>query len=171
MNTVLYNEVPGYKFGDWKKYARHTDKEIAGFFGPYRWLSNFEVGIVYFEGLDYASVECAYQAAKYHPDERAIIRALGPTEAKKYSREHPMELTSKEWNEMRDEVMIECVSSKFMRSRRLRNLLIETGDKHLEETNHWGDTYWGVCQGKGQNRLGEILMATRSYWKTLLKHG
>ena len=25
----------------------------------------------------------------------------------------------------------------------------------------WGDVFWGVCKGKGKNRLGRILMAVR----------
>ena len=37
------------------------------------------------------------------------------------------------------------------------------GDKHkaYEETNHWNDTYWGVCNGVGQNMLGRMLMFIR----------
>jgi predicted NAD-dependent protein-ADP-ribosyltransferase YbiA (DUF1768 family) len=33
------------------------------------------------------------------------------------------------------------------------------------EGNSWGDTYWGVCKGKGQNKLGHILMQVRSTFK------
>lgn len=27
--------------------------------------------------------------------------------------------------------------------------------------NHWHDTYWGVCDGAGENRLGKLLMQVR----------
>ena len=33
--------------------------------------------------------------------------------------------------------------------------------KILIEGNWWKDTYWGVCDGKGQNKLGELLMKVR----------
>lgn len=29
-------------------------------------------------------------------------------------------------------------------------------------SNHWGDKYWGICDGEGENRFGEILMKIRS---------
>ena len=43
----------------------------------------------------------------------------------------------------------------------LRNLLLATGDEELIEGNYWGDTYWGVCNGVGQNKLGKLLMQVR----------
>jgi predicted NAD-dependent protein-ADP-ribosyltransferase YbiA (DUF1768 family) len=39
--------------------------------------------------------------------------------------------------------------------------LLETGNLYIEETNTWNDTYWGVCGGKGRNKLGKILMVIR----------
>lgn len=39
--------------------------------------------------------------------------------------------------------------------------LLATGTRYLEETNTWGDTYWGVCEGKGLNMLGKTLMQVR----------
>ena len=43
----------------------------------------------------------------------------------------------------------------------LKIKLIQTGDAYLEETNSWNDTYWGVCDGKGENILGHMLMKLR----------
>jgi len=31
----------------------------------------------------------------------------------------------------------------------------------IEEKNSWGDTFWGTCEGVGQNHLGRLLMKTR----------
>ena len=45
--------------------------------------------------------------------------------------------------------------------------LLETGSKHLEEVNYWGDTFWGVHKndssepGVGENNLGRLLMEIR----------
>ena len=43
--------------------------------------------------------------------------------------------------------------------------LINTGDAILIEGNTWGDTYWGVCDGVGENRLGKLLMEVREECK------
>ena len=43
----------------------------------------------------------------------------------------------------------------------LRDKLIATGDAYIEETNNWGDEFWGVCHGFGENMLGKILMEIR----------
>ena len=43
----------------------------------------------------------------------------------------------------------------------LRSLLLATGNEELVEGNWWRDTYWGVCEGVGQNKLGKLLMQVR----------
>jgi GTP cyclohydrolase II len=44
----------------------------------------------------------------------------------------------------------------------LYNRLLATGDKYLEETNWWNDTFWGKnLKGEGENHLGQILMQVR----------
>jgi predicted NAD-dependent protein-ADP-ribosyltransferase YbiA (DUF1768 family) len=49
----------------------------------------------------------------------------------------------------------------------LSKMLLSTGNKYIEETNTWGDTYWGVCNGVGENNLGKILMSIRHCLLTL----
>ncbi len=51
---------------------------------------------------------------------------------------------------------------KFSPEMILSEMLEATGDAELIEGNHWGDTFWGVCNGVGQNNLGKLLMAIRS---------
>ena len=41
----------------------------------------------------------------------------------------------------------------------------DTNNEELIEGNTWNDTYWGVCNGRGQNHLGKILMKVRSLLK------
>lgn len=43
----------------------------------------------------------------------------------------------------------------------LNKKLIETKNYYIEETNNWHDYYWGVCNGVGQNMLGNMLMEIR----------
>ena len=48
---------------------------------------------------------------------------------------------------------------------KFKKLLLATGDRYIEETNTWGDTFWGVCNGKGENNLGKIIMKIRDTLK------
>lgn len=50
---------------------------------------------------------------------------------------------------------------KFAQNSDLRYRLLRTGDAYLEETNNWGDKFWGVCDGEGENHLGKIIMKVR----------
>ena len=44
----------------------------------------------------------------------------------------------------------------------LAQLLIDTDGHELIEGNWWRDFYWGVCNGKGENHLGKLIMAIRT---------
>ncbi len=89
------------------------------------------------------------------------LQMCTPQEAKAYGRKNP---TRDGWDRMKIDVMSSVVWDKFHRNIALREKLLATGDKYIEETNHWNDTFWGVCNGKGHNNLGKILMGIRSYW-------
>jgi ribA/ribD-fused uncharacterized protein len=146
-----------------RDYIIHDQENIKGFFGEFRWLSNFEPCKVVYEGLEYKSSENAYQAAKsLDPEVRLKFSQLSPSESKKMSK--LIELR-KDWEDIKISVMYDICLDKFTRNPYLGTKLIETGDKYLEESNHWKDTFWGVCDGRGQNHLGKILMQIRSIIK------
>lgn len=65
-----------------------------------------------------------------------------------------------DWEYIRVDVMTELVRKKFSQEP-LRSQLIATGDAELIEGNWWNDTFWGVCNGVGENNLGKILMKVR----------
>lgn len=134
---------------------------IDSFRGPYRFLSNFQSCIVYYEGLRYPTTEHAYQAAKsLDPKERAMVAAL-PTaaEAKKAGK---LVTRRPGFEDMKLKVMSELLLQKFSDlNPAMRDALIATGDEYLVEGNDWGDTYWGVCKGVGDNHLGRLLMEVR----------
>lgn len=171
MSHLISNEVPiegtYYKFSDWKLYSVHDDNNIRGFFGDYRWLSNFHECPVFFEGLLYRSSENAYQAAKVAADFRHHLQTCTPTESKKKWKKYSFIDDSKEeWDGRKYEVMSVILFDKFYRNPTLRKKLLETGDKYLEEKNHWNDCDWGVdVKHGGKNNLGKILTKIRSYWK------
>jgi ribA/ribD-fused uncharacterized protein len=66
-----------------------------------------------------------------------------------------------DWDSKKLEVMNWGVREKFNNDKTLKELLLSTGDLELIEGNQWKDTFWGVCNGKGKNHLGKILMEVR----------
>jgi N-glycosidase YbiA len=136
-----------------------TDNGIYGFFGDHRFLSNFHLCNVEFEGMCYPSSENAYMAAKTSDlNLKKVLQTMSPKKAKSYGRTVPLR---ENWDSIRLEVMEKVLLVKFSTNPSLREKLLETGDKYLEETNWWKDTFWGVCNGKGENNLGKILMKVR----------
>lgn len=140
---------------------------IEGFHNEFEFLSNFVPARVILDGVAYSTVEHAYQAAKsLDLNERIIIqKARGPGQAKKLGQL----LTCREdWETVKEHVMFELLIQKFSKSPFLEQLLA-TGDAYLEETNWWKDTFWGVCNGKGKNRLGHLLMEIRSHIQEIME--
>ena len=139
-------------------------EKIKSFTGENRFLSNFYPvpGGVFSKEDDilYPTVEHAYQAAKTEDRyKKMLIKQMSsPAEAKKYGRE--LDDIRNDWKFIREEIMYELCLTKF-RIGTLRTKLINTGNLELIEGNNWGDRYWGVCKGKGQNKLGKMLMKIR----------
>lgn len=141
-------------------YAFFNDKKVCGFFGTFRFLSNFWPAKVHYEGLDYPSVENAYQAAKYPLNQRAEFTSISAGQAKKLGKRAPID--QKEWDKKKLEIMAILVLQKFLNNDTLKDMLLATEDAYLEETNAWGDLWWGCDEdGIGENHLGEILMEVR----------
>lgn len=139
---------------------QHDDKNIKGFFDQYGWLSNFYEASVIHDHIKYYSTEAAYQAAKVlHPRNRKDFTCLSAAQAKRLGKSVTLRY---DWDKVKERVMYEVCLFKFTAHKYLQAELLATGDKYLEETNYWGDTYWGVCNGEGQNKLGETLMKIRS---------
>lgn len=147
---------------------------ITSFSGKYRWLSNFWPCPVEFQGLMYPTVEHAYQAAKtLDPKQRLELQHIAkPGDAKRYGQKVTLR---KDWGQVKVGVMKYLLREKFNnpagRNSDMKALLIETGDAMLIEGNHWGDTYWGVCRGKGENVLGRLLMQIREEVVSETDHG
>lgn len=134
---------------------------ITQFKGRYRFLSNFWNAPVMFDGTLYATLEHAYQAAKTHDaaGRRMISLAQTPGYAKRLGR--TVRIRS-DWEKAKLGVMEDLVRDKFTRHPVLGKWLVDTSPRMLIEGNSWGDTYWGVCGGVGENHLGHILMKIRS---------
>ena len=150
-----------------RDFVVHDEDNIKGFFGEFRWLSNFEVCDVMFDGLIYSSSEAAYQSAKTADmAERQYFIGMEPKLALRYGRAIEKTPTFRaDWHKVKYDVMCVVVFDKFYRNINLRDKLIATDNRYIEETNYWKDRVWGVCEGKGDNDLGVILMGIRRFWK------
>jgi len=132
---------------------------ITSFSEENRFLSNFYPCVVEMEGIEYPSVEHAYQAAKtLNVAEREEIVLLTAGQAKR--RGYRVTLRA-DWESIKLGIMEDLVRQKFNKEI-LREKLLATGDAELIEGNDWGDKFWGVCNGEGENWLGRILMKIRS---------
>lgn len=136
-----------------------TDAEILGFFKEHRFLSNFHLCDIEYEGIVYPSTEHAYQAAKsLDPDVRKQFLPLTCSKAKQLGRE--IEIRP-DWKDIKIDVMLALTRIKYYDHPDLMEKLLNTGERWLEETNYWGDIFWGVYNGKGENWLGKCLMRVR----------
>lgn len=139
-----------------------TKKElemIDNFSNEYQFLSNFYPETMEYKGEIYLSSEHAYQAAKAtnKEDKKKVMDAPTCHLSKKIGRSIKVR---KDWDNIKDQVMLKILRAKFS-DPELRERLIETDGEELVEGNNWGDTYWGVCKGKGKNKLGKLLMQVR----------
>lgn len=137
---------------------------ITSFSGPYRFLSNFWIVNLRIGDMHFISAEHAYQAAKsLDPQDWANISSIEtPGGAKRAGTKLKLR---PDWDEIKLDVMRVILEAKFTQNPNLMSALIDTGDEELIEGNYWGDTYWGVCKGVGQNHLGKLLMELRLQYK------
>jgi ribA/ribD-fused uncharacterized protein len=142
-----------------------------------RFLSNFFIAQTTFEGMIFPSSEHAFQAAKT-VDRITRIRFQNPKlPAIAAKRLGKLLAIRSDWDEVKQNVMLTVVRSKFSRPE-LGDRLLTTGNEMLVEGNIWHDVVWGNCVcnttedpkfGKkpgclepGRNLLGKILMRVRT---------
>lgn len=130
---------------------------IASFDGRHAYLSNFFETPVTIDGITYPTNENAFQALKCPERAREFVD-LTPGQAKRLGRRVALR---PDWDDVRLDVMYALNKQKFSENPALRERLLETGDRELIEGNTWRDTFWGVCNGAGENHLGRILMRIR----------
>ena len=131
---------------------------INEFRGKYYFLSNFSSAKVQYEGFMFENNEAAFQAQK-DLSQRSKFCNLPPNEAKRLGRRVNLR---KDWEDVKDKIMYEIVFNKFSQNPELKKKLLATNGEELVEGNTWNDQYWGVCNGKGKNMLGKILMRVRA---------
>jgi ribA/ribD-fused uncharacterized protein len=140
--------------------------DIKGFTGEFRWMSNFWPSPFEFnKNLFWPTVEHAYVAHKAHPKDLSKVYAriidMTPGQAKRYGRTFEMR---PDFDQLKLMLMQQLQIKKYSTNEDLLIKLIETGSVNIEETNTWNDTFWGVCNGVGENHMGKILMGIREHY-------
>lgn len=132
----------------------------------YSEFSNFAPYGISMGGVWWRTVEHFFQAQKFHDaGYRERIRlANRPKDAKALGMTRAVSLRA-DWEEVKDGIMLQAVTAKFETHEKLARLLLSTGERMIVE-NAPMDAYWGCGpDGKGQNKLGRILMAVRDQLK------
>lgn len=132
---------------------------ISEFRNKYRFLSNFYPCVVKIDGIEYPTIEHAFQAMKVHDDDirEVVARQKTPGDAKRMGNTLPLR---HDWESTKLGIMERLLRIKFSKEP-LKTWLLGTNSEELIEGNYYNDYFWGVCNGKGENHLGKLLMKIR----------
>lgn len=152
---------------------RRTLKTIDKFDGEFSFLSNFyifdppiTIRLNSFNAIGNGEItvnntEAAFQAGK--SKEPLKYQNISPKEAKKAGRHERMSKIEKsQWDNYKKLVLMKQLLKLKFDNPDLQQKLIATYPEELIEGNYWHDTYWGVCEGVGENHLGKLLMEIRN---------
>ena len=131
----------------WTRYDKHG------------YCSNFWRVPIEIDGKVYPTTEYYFQAMKtLDPEEHEMVRNLPTPKEAKFAGYHVTLRPG--WEEFKEIVMLRALKLKFTQHPDLKVKLLSTGDAALHEDSPW-DKYWGYAKGKGQDRLGILLMQVR----------
>lgn len=139
---------------------------IKEFQKEYRWLNNFAPVKITLDNIDYYSVEHAYMSAKSDNIEWKKFCSDSENKAGDVKRKSKTLKVKDNWNEIKIQIMRECIKQKFNQEP-YKTKLLNTGTEYIQEGNMWNDKFWGVClkTNKGQNNLGKLIMEIRNQLK------
>lgn len=127
------------------------------------YCSNFYRAPILIDDEIWPTVEHYFQAQKSysHEDQAMILHCATPKEAK-FAGYHVK--LRPDWEKVKEDIMLRGLRAKFKQHSDLKEKLLSTGDAALHEDSPW-DKYWGYAKGKGQDRLGKLLMQVREELK------
>ena len=136
-------------------------------FDDYYEFTNFYLHPVWIDGHSWPTTEHYFQAQKFvgTPYYDYVRKLPFPRDAFKLSRD-PLasRWIRQDWHSVKEKVMLKALRVKFSDIDLKRKLLCTDKKKLVEHTSN--DSYWGDGgDGKGLNRLGELLMQVREELK------
>jgi len=134
---------------------------------PYGAFSNLFRRPFEFEGITFPTSEHAYQAGKARKPEVRDWLLAAPSPALVAMAAHGLYSWDirEDWAKIKFERMKRVLTAKFTQHDDLRELLLSTGQARLVESatvDNAVNRLWGEVNGKGQNKLGELLMEVRA---------
>lgn len=126
------------------------------FRNEYWFLSNMYPCKIRVNGLEFECAEACFQSFKTTDLElRKKFQKMNGFEAKKFGKKVKLR---PDWNDIRLEIMSRVIHAKFKQNDELGHKLAQISDEiEIVEDNKWHDTFWGRCNGIGENHLGRIL--------------
>jgi len=127
-------------------------------------LNNWSANTVTIWGRTFPTLEHAYHFRKFSDADpvvaKKIATAPSPWVAMQLAKKHKSKRRA-DWDEVKVGIMTELARAKVAQNTDVRDCLLATGDRQIIENSPW-DTEWGCGEdGKGQNRMGKILMQVR----------
>lgn len=134
---------------------------------PYGVFSNLFLRPILFENRIFPTAEHAYQAGKARKLEVREWMLSAPTPSLVAMAAHGLYTWDivAGWSNIKFERMKQVLLAKFTQHEDLRALLLSTGNCRLVEVgsvNNAVNRTWGEVNGKGQNKLGVLLMEVRA---------
>jgi len=129
---------------------------------PYGFFSNFSAHPIFIDSERWNTVEHYFQASKFDDEQikKKIQSFESPMKAATEGRNRKNILVE-DWDLIKESVMYNALKCKFVQHPKLMQELLSTKDCILIE-HTTNDDYWGDGgDGKGQNRLGVLLMRLR----------
>lgn len=133
---------------------------------PYGPFSNLYKRAIIFEGEEYKTSEHAYQAGKARKEEVKKWLMAAPSPALLAMAAHGLYVwdVHPDWSKTKFDRMKRILVCKFTQHKDLQELLLSTGNKRLVEVatvDNAVNRLWGEVNGKGENKLGNLLMEVR----------
>lgn len=170
------NDIANIPFNTRDLATKSTDSHVL-FSGRLSPFSNFYTrdNLFSLAGVVYCSSE------QYYHNQKALHGGMYAIAAEVMDTRDPVTIKhtgdkipdSAEWSEISSMVMETGVEAKFSQNQDLKNLLVETGTKHLQDCNKF-DSVWGIGLSlvesskrsdhslvKGKNIMGKILSSVR----------
>lgn len=142
------------------RFYRANEKQYGAFSNLYK--RDFD-----FEGEVYPTAEHAYQAGKARKPEVREWLMAAPTPSLLAMAAHGLYVwdIAADWSKIKFDRMKRVLLAKYSQHDDLRELLLSTGTATLIETatvDNAVNRLWGEVNGKGQNKLGQLLMEVRT---------